>query len=195
MDERRYRSRAHNSNGTEARLGKKRASNSCPIKRTENYVAEVAGRALGGRLGRFSTRHRGATRLERVLERVLSAWYSREPVVRLCLRLTMSGMPQERNAHRAKATGQRTWVLRGSYVSIAPVPLPDDKYFTVRNQRDAAAPLRFVLEIFPPNRSKVTLKLRQFPRENRERAIRESEISNLYRLCGFDSSRVYRESG
>lgn len=47
---------------------------------------------LDGRFARFSTRHRGATRLERVLERVLSAWYSREPVVRLCPRLTMSGM-------------------------------------------------------------------------------------------------------
>lgn len=86
------------------------------LNEVENYVVEVAVQTLDGRFDRFSTRHRGATRLERVLERVLSAWYSREPVVRLCPRLTMSGMPRD-DSVRARTYTQDL------HVSIAPLSL------------------------------------------------------------------------
>lgn len=96
------------------------------LNEVENYVVEVVVQTLDGRFDRFSTRHRGATRLERVLERVLSAWYSREPVVRLCPRLTMSGMRDD--SVRASTYTQDL------HVSIAPVSLSHDQCSNVRDR-------------------------------------------------------------
>ena len=72
---------------------------------------EVAKRALTGSSRSFFDaplrRYAAPNENESLSERVLSGWYSRKPVVRLCLRLTMSGMPQERNTSRAKAMATR----------------------------------------------------------------------------------------